>query len=64
VNESGLSYAGAAAEPRGEDGLPSVTPRKGRKSGWAQGEGATDSPMRMTRSRSKGRGLGSDVDTD
>lgn len=59
------TYAQAAAQPRGPGGLPNATPRKSKRLSSVKAEetGAA-SPMRMTRSRSKGRSLGSDVDTD
>ncbi|KAK4685253.1 hypothetical protein P7C73_g4903, partial [Tremellales sp. Uapishka_1] len=60
------SYAAAAAEPRAPNGLPSATPRQSRKSvlATAREDDATASPRRMTRSRSKARGLGSGEDED
>ncbi|KAK1925297.1 putative phosphatidyl-N-methylethanolamine N-methyltransferase [Papiliotrema laurentii] len=57
------SYAAAAAEAPGKENVvvPAQTPRRsGRVSAVARGETGSASPMRMTRSKSKSRGLGSD----
>ena len=56
------SYADAAAEPPAMDGLTSATPRRTRTAVLVNGESIEGSPRRMTRSRSKGMGLGSDVE--
>lgn len=59
------TYAEAAAEAPAKDNVvvPAQTPRRSgrsRVSTVQRGEGGSESPMRMTRSKSKSRGLGSD----
>ena len=59
------TYAEAAAEAPAKDNvvIPAQTPRRSgrsRVSTVQRSEGGNESPMRMTRSKSKSRGLGSD----
>lgn len=51
----GESYADAAAEAKGKNGLPSATPRAQRQAVLSHDGDVPASPMRMTRSRSRAR---------
>lgn len=49
------TYADAAAESKGKNGLPSTTPKPQRQAVLSHDGEVPASPMRMTRSRSRAR---------